>query len=445
VLQASASLQIYNTLVSKLSISADQETFCHLIKICELSQQHSHVLACYDLMKASNFVPGADTMNYILEAGLSSGDIGRSTHAIVSLVANGVRVEDKVALAAFESCLKQREWSWALELCDAMKNASHGEFSKDDIYLTLLKKIQESGDSASALNVLSRMQDRGFEVDSMLAAEVMGSAALPTAANSLNCQNDSESSRATGSLFFTDLSQIATVQYHEKESDQAGIHQGVNNLGTDLGTHIGNPVARSVSLGKGEIESGLWLDDLVDTWNSKFNQMSTDAKERILDLKCMSTLAPDMEKISLAIQTAIESGNIPLAIDICRDMHMTGLLDFYRVPKALQAMDLSMDSDMWSRNINLEGLPSHFSQVIVACWLSEAHKALSWGHPPPKFDYFVIKFDGESPGKMQDLSAEIIRLLTSGFSSLLHLDGLLPHCSKTSDGTTQFAKFRFRF
>lgn len=410
-----------------------RHTYYHMIRICQLSGHHANALAFYDIMKSRDFLPDTETMNFVLKAGLASGDVGRASRSLVSLLVNEVTLDQTVVINALDACLQRQEWMWALELCDAVKQNQKLEVDHEELYHVVLRRSINHGDSNAAVKILSRMQQEGIHIDPMLAAEIFGSAAVGNRDNvHSGIQTVGGSQNATGLLFSTNLDSPETVQYMEPSRNGALPKDAFKEMHDKLHEAILKPISPSISPVTKSDNVHTRIHKLTESWLE--NTESKELQNSGVQLKSANISSLDKSSYVSAIDTAVRENNQTLALKICREAHIVGALNIYSVPKPLYAVQRNGAGSDWEPNIDLCGYPTTFSVVVVASWLVEANQALQWGYALPDFEYFQIACNSEDPPGLHALTSELLRLLTSGHSRTLN-QHTVPCFAAPNDGT----------
>lgn len=420
-LQASAALQILKAINSTLSVSPNEETYHYLIKTCELAGQHAHALACYDLMKATNLIPDKGTMNYILSAGLNSGEVGRSTHGIVTLLVHGIDVERDVIFQAFHACLKEKEWKWGVQLCEAAYLSPNTSNAGVQMYHTIARECFRAGEHEISLEIVSSMQKEGIDIDPMFLAQVIGSNAA--AGNSSAFGND----RSKGLLFATEQPTV-TVEYKSNKHGTPSAEGLDSEVSADLQRYKTSPIMRSVSL-KTEVEGD--QGGSIYTTRGLIEQISGGhiPPRMVEHLKSSGSMQCNHDSVINLIEVAMADCEVFLAIKICQEGRSLGFLSFFSVPTALDALHGSnFEDSKWSETVILEHVSPTVSVVVVAAWLNDVKQAIDWGHViPSKFENFVICCKAIDMESMHHITTEIVRLITTGHSRFLNSPQAFPH------------------
>lgn len=416
-------VRIFYWLGSEIPSRPTQETYCQIIQISTIAGEYRHALAIAEMMSKQSYLPDQETVSFILLANLETGDISQSIPLMTQLMLNDVSLSPNVISRAFETCLEQQEWHLAMMICDTMHKQNSSQSKLQSMYASLLKASYEFGDNKVSMKILTTLQQKSVQIDPMLAAQIIGTSAM----KNHEAMRTLENFDSFGSLFFTDIKEdnatVVQFQEVERQNYQANIAVGQQRKLPGI-TSPPRQLNRDVAL------------TLIRSW-MKMN-VSEDVKdELLLLLQYAGNDGPTSSDLLRIVQISASSGNLDASVDMCSSLHAADILNFYRIPQVYSQK--SNEGQQWAHDIDLADISSDpvLVQIVMTSWLYSAKEAVSWGCNLPGFSRFRVHLSGESSLQFEDLTLGLIRLLTSGQSTLLNQAEKFP-CFCDSNVVTLF-------
>lgn len=381
-------------------LNPDEVTYSNLIAILASAGYESQILAVHNIMDNAKLVPDSESGHRIIQAAMNAGQIKKGAQVAAALLKNNEKVDPSIIASLLGSCVGNKEWNAARDLCGATL-LSQGTEAGTAMYNYVLQCAFQTHKYELAAEIIAQMSSSGLQVDQSISKRVIAHGQMlvgPETSNllkgthtSLRHQNskgklgaDSAAVNIEEMICKLMLDQQESAQPHTpildsspgaqlspendltpKDNDNSGLE------GTDLAPKSDidetyKPSSTTKTMQEQHSKEVISVADINDMLSSLSFEKNTRTCVEVLKHMKVAGIKPDGDSYRHVMHALVMDKNYVLASEMCREAHEVGVLNYYRIPNCQKG------SSDWSgcTDLDLTGC-KHVEEatIVLLTWL----------------------------------------------------------------------------